>query len=258
MNDKIHKALGIFLDAMRPFVVSFLQQYFPNEPWEGTYFSRLKPARQTTWNQAMRAQGENLSCGNLIDYNNLADFSIGFKQELSTEFGSPDKANKFISYLKELKDIRNKCSHFQTLDNEEIDGTYLYIKQAAKLMKMDELVTEIDNIKEQAQVVAQPIVATPQPVANVQVSMREDAPIPAWFTNVYPHYDIRNGALDESVFAANLTEVALGIGQEVYSNPTIFFEKTFVTAGLRDIANRVIRALNGEESENRVVSLLIP
>ena len=255
MNDKIHKALGIFLDAMRPFVVSFLQQYFPNEPWEGTYFSRLKPARQTTWNQAMRAQGENLSCGNLIDYNNLADFSIGFKQELSTEFGSPDKANKFISYLKELKDIRNKCSHFQTLDNEEIDGTYLYIKQAAKLMKMDELVTEIDNIKEQAQVVAQPIVATPQPVANVQVSTREDAPIPAWFTNVYPHYDIRNGALDESVFAANLSEVALGIGQEVYSNPTIFFEKTFVTAGLRDIANRVIRALNGEESENRVVSL---
>lgn len=33
MNDKIHKALGIFLDAMRPFVVSFLQQQFPNEPW---------------------------------------------------------------------------------------------------------------------------------------------------------------------------------------------------------------------------------
>ena len=85
--------------------------------------------------------------------------------------------------------------------------------------------------------------------------MREDAPIPAWFTNVYPHYDIRNGALDESVFAANLSEVALGIGQEVYSNPTMFFEKTYVTAGLRDIANRVIRALNGDESENRVVSL---
>ena len=58
MNDKIHKALGIFLDAMRPFVVSFLQQQFPNEPWEGLFFARLKPARQTTWYQDMRAQGE--------------------------------------------------------------------------------------------------------------------------------------------------------------------------------------------------------
>lgn len=255
MNDKIHKALGIFLDAMRPFVVSFLQQHFPNEPWEGLFFSRLKSARQTTWNQAMRAQGENQSCMYFIDYNNLPDFAIGFKRELGSDFENPDKANKFISYLQELKDIRNKCNHYQALDNEEIEGAYLYIKQAAKLMKMDELVTEIDNIKGQTQTMVQPIVSTPHPSTTTRVNVREDAPIPAWFTNVYPHYDIRNGALDESVFAANISEVALGIGQEVYSNPTMFFEKTYITAGLRDIANRVIRALNGEESENRVVSL---
>lgn len=256
MNDKIHKALGIFLDAMRPFVVSFLQQHFPNEPWEGLFFARLKPARQTTWNQALRAQGDNQSCLSLIDYNNLTDFALGFRRELGTEFGHPDKANKFISYLQELKDIRNKCNHYQPLDNEEIEGAYLYIKQTAKLMKMDELVTEIENIKGQPQAVASSTGAASQPTSTTfALSMREDAPIPAWFTNVYPHYDIRNGALDESVFAANLSEVALGIGQEVYSNPTMFFEKTYITAGLRDIANRVVRALNGEESENRVVSL---
>lgn len=255
MNDKIHKALGIFLDAMRPFVVSFLKQQFPNEPWEGLFFAKLKSVKQATWNQAMRAQGENQSCMYFIDYNNLTDFAIGFKRELSAEFGSPDKANKFISYLQELKDIRNKCNHYQTLDNEEVEGAYLYIKQAAKLMKMDELVTEIDNIKGQVQTVIQPIASASQSSTTIQVNVREDAPIPAWFTNVYPHYDIRNGALDESVFAANLSEVAMGIGQEVYSNPTMFFEKTYVTTGLRDIANRVIRALNGEESENRVVSL---
>ena len=72
-------------------------------------------------------------------------------KNLGIEFGTPDKANKFISYLQELKDIRNKCNHYQVLDNEEIDGAYLYIKQAAKLMKMDELVSEIDKIKDQEQ-----------------------------------------------------------------------------------------------------------
>lgn len=255
MNDKIHKALSIFIDAMRPFVVSFLQQHFPNEPWEGLFFERLKPARQTTWNQAMRTRTENQSCMYFIDYNNLPDFAIGFKRELGFEFDNPDKANKFISYLQELKDIRNKCNHYQALDNEEIEGAYLYVKQAAKLIKMDELVAEIDNIKGQSQTIVQPTVAISQTTINTQVKVREDAPIPAWFTNVYPHYDIRNGSLDESVFAANLSEVALGIGQEVYSNPTMFFEKTYITSGLRDIANRVVRALNGEESENRVVSL---
>lgn len=254
MNDKIHKALGIFLDAIRPYIVSFLQQRFPNEPWEGLYYSKLNPDKQATWNQAQRAQGESTSCIMLIDYNNLPNFVIGYKRELGNEFGSQDKANRFISYLQELKDIRNKCNHYQPLDNEEIEGTYLYIKQAAKLMKMDELVTEIDKIKAQATIVPQ-VEKKPHMAVIPQTAIGEDAPVPAWFTNVYPHYDIRNGSLDESVFAANLSEVALGVGPEVYSNPTSFFEKTYITAGLRDIANRVIRALNGEESENRVISL---
>lgn len=55
MNDKIHKALGIFLDAMRPFVVSFLQQHFPNEPWEGLFCqiktgktNYLEPSHEST------------------------------------------------------------------------------------------------------------------------------------------------------------------------------------------------------------------
>lgn len=255
MNDKIHKALGIFLDAIRPYVVKFLQKRFPNEPWEGLYYSKLNPDKQASWNQAQRVQGESASCVMLIDYNNLPNFAIGYKRELGSEFGSQDKANRFISYLQELKDIRNKCNHYQPLDNEEIEGTYLFIKQAAKLMKMDELVTEIDKIKAQSATIVPPTKEKPRTVVVPQTAIGEDAPVPAWFTNVYPHYDIRNGSLDESVFAANLSEVALGVGPEVYSNPTSFFEKTYITAGLRDIANRVIRALNGEESENRVISL---
>ena len=47
----------------------------------------------------------------------------------------------------------------------------------------------------------------------------------------------------------------MGTGPEVYNNPTTFFSKTYVTAGLKDIENRVVRALNGEETENRVISL---
>jgi hypothetical protein len=255
MNDKIHKALGIFLDAMRPFVVSFLQQTFPEEPWEGVYYSKLNPDKQATWNQALRAQGENKSCVNLVDYNNLPGFAISFKRELATELGGMKEANKFISYLQELQDLRNKCSHYQKLDTDEVDGAYLYIKQSAKLLKMDELATEIDNIKNQLPPITAQAPVTVAPPVTSAVNYSEDAPIPAWFTNVFPHYDIRNGSLDESVFAANLSEVALGTGQEVYSNPTMFFEKTFITVGLRDIANRVVRALNGEETENRVVSL---
>jgi predicted AAA+ superfamily ATPase len=77
-----------------------------------------------------------------------------------------------------------------------------------------------------------------------------------WFKNVTPHLDIRQGNLDESVFAANLAEVSLGHGREVYQNPSVFFSKTYFTAGLKNVSKRVIKGLNGDEdSENRVISL---
>ena len=77
----------------------------------------------------------------------------------------------------------------------------------------------------------------------------------AWFENCVPHYDIRAGNLDESIFAANLDEVMKGTATEEYNSAQMFFSKTFVTAGLKDIIKRVIQALNGEQTENRVISL---
>ncbi|MCX7650091.1 MAG: DUF499 domain-containing protein [Flavobacteriales bacterium] len=77
-----------------------------------------------------------------------------------------------------------------------------------------------------------------------------------WFKNVRPHKDIQDGHLDESIFAANLAEVAAGIGREIYNSPEMFFSKTYFTAGLRNIARRVIQGLNGgQDAENRVISL---
>lgn len=77
-----------------------------------------------------------------------------------------------------------------------------------------------------------------------------------WFKNVKPHNDIRDGRLDESIFAANLSEVALGTGREIYTNPEMFFSKTFFTSGIKNIAKRVIHGLNGgQDSDNRVISL---
>lgn len=77
-----------------------------------------------------------------------------------------------------------------------------------------------------------------------------------WFKNVKPHRDIQEGHLDESVFAANLAEVALGTGREIYTSPEMFFQKTYFTAALKNIAKRVVHGLNGgQDAENRVISL---
>lgn len=79
--------------------------------------------------------------------------------------------------------------------------------------------------------------------------------IPSWFNCVTPQFDILNNKLDESVFAANLGDVMMGTGNEIYLDPKQFFKKTYVTNGLRSIATRVVQALNGGVTENRVISL---
>jgi predicted AAA+ superfamily ATPase len=80
--------------------------------------------------------------------------------------------------------------------------------------------------------------------------------ITPWYKNVRPHHDIQEGHLDESVFAANLSEVASGKGRDIYINPDSFFAKTYFTLGMKNIAKRVVQGLNGgQDAENRVISL---
>lgn len=79
--------------------------------------------------------------------------------------------------------------------------------------------------------------------------------IPAWFNVVVPQSDIRDGVLDESIFAANIEEVASGTAPVVYQDIRYFFECTYVTEGIKELIHRVVQALNGKESQNRVISL---
>ncbi len=77
-----------------------------------------------------------------------------------------------------------------------------------------------------------------------------------WFKNVKPHRDIQDGHLDESIFAANLAEVASGQGRTIYTDSEMFFQKTFFTAGLKSIAKIVVQGLNGgQDADNRIISL---
>ena len=79
--------------------------------------------------------------------------------------------------------------------------------------------------------------------------------LPAWFNVVVPQSDIRDGVLDESIFAANIEEVATGTAPVVYQDIRYFFECTYVTEGIKELIRRVVQALNGQESQNRVISL---
>ena len=262
-NTSLFNALGFFLEKMRPYVIDVIQKAAPGKPWEGELFTKLSFDQQRTWNMAMRNLNESGgNTANLIDYGILFTFGVSFKDALKQEVGGYNEVNKLINYFKELKEVRNKCQHFQELSEDEILRAYLDMKDAAKLLEMQDVFDEILRIQNGDKVETTPAPAakptqndTLMPSAPAAPTASSDDTLPSWFNFALPHYDIRNGQLDESIFAANLSEVALGTGPDVYTNPNLFFAKTYVTDGLRDISTRVVQALNGEESENRVISL---
>jgi hypothetical protein len=80
--------------------------------------------------------------------------------------------------------------------------------------------------------------------------------LPQWFSVARPHSDIREGRLDESVFAANIWAVRQNDAPTTYVDPAQFFAKTYLTGGLVKVLKKAGKALCGSaEAGDRIISL---
>jgi hypothetical protein len=243
-QDNLFKAFALFIEVFRPYVVEILSKE-AGDKWPAWFVDALFPQQRDNWNQGLRSGSEPES---LIDYPYLKSFSLKYKDLLRTDFGKD--VNKLATQLETIYEVRNKLAHFNEISEDEFAETFINMKKIARNIGVDEL-EDVLSMLQESKSGDVPTIKT----GKVTVSPSSGDLIP-WFRVVTPHMDIRQGRLDESVFAANLAEVALGNGREIYSNPAMFFSKTFFTAGLRNVAKTVLKGLNGkEDAENRVISL---
>jgi hypothetical protein len=242
-QDNLFKAFGLFIEAFRPYIVATLQAE-AGDKWPVWFVESLYPVQRDNWNNGLRS---GTSPEALIDYPYLKSFALKYKDLLKTDFGKD--INKLATKLETIYDVRNKLAHFQEIGPDEFTETFIHMKSIARALKMDELDKELTSLQESKSV--RQTASIVEDTATVYAGSATP-----WFRVVTPHLDIRQGRLDESIFAANLAEVALGYGREIYNNPVVFFSKTYFTAGLKNIAKTVIKGLNGkEDAENRVISL---
>ena len=265
-REKLQRGLGLFLDAMRPYVVSVIERECKDGvSWDMDFEHRMDNERKKyNWQmQRMKLNNNGSSLTGLIDYNNLVTFIINYKDSVTREVGNSTKNyNRLRSCLQELQDTRNDWAHFDEdgLDEDVAERAFSNMVQVAKLLEMIDLEDELKRIKGGTQARVEPI---PQAERAQTQSPKQDnteavdyiGVLPAWYNSIMPQYDIRNGQLDESIFAANIEEVATGTAPVVYQDLVSFFDRTYVTDGMRELIRRVVQALNGKESQNRVISL---
>ena len=70
-----------------------------------------------------------------------------------------------------------------------------------------------------------------------------------WREIAVPHADVRKGNFQQSEFAADITAVHSGTASTEYQDPAAFFERTYITEGMRLLLTQVIQRLSGEGGE---------
>ncbi|MBC7408026.1 MAG: DUF499 domain-containing protein, partial [Arcicella sp.] len=244
-QDQLFKAFGLFIEAFRPYVVSLLMEE-DGDKWPAKFVEVLSFDQKEKWNMGLR---NGSTPETLIDFHHLKSFAIQKKDLLKKDFTKSISA--LPNWLSEIAQLRHEVAHFSAEINEdEATKVWIHMKTIAKTIGMPELEEELKKIQNSNDT------KQAEKVVVVAAETVYSGALKPWFQIAQPHFDIKQGILDESVFAANLAEVALGNGREIYKDPNTFFSKTYFTAGLKSVAKTVIKGLNGnEDAENRVISL---
>src|ERR1700732_607892 len=70
-----------------------------------------------------------------------------------------------------------------------------------------------------------------------------------WREIAVPHPDVLEGTFQQSEFAADMTAVRAGKATREYQDAAAFFQRTFITEGMRLLLTQVAQRLNGQGGE---------
>lgn len=244
-KEKLSKAYALFIEGIRAYIVALLYDE-EGDKWPARYVDCLSYDQKENWDRGLK---NGSLPETMIDYHHLKSFAIKNRELLKKDFLK--KAGDVPNWMGEIATVRHDLNHYKpVIDEDEAAKAWIHMRTIAKMTGMSELEQELNKIQNSNESKAA------EKVEVVSAQTVYSGTLKPWFQVTQPHFDIKQGRLDESVFAANLAEVALGNGREIYKDPDTFFSKTYFTAGLKSVAKTVIKGLNGkEDAENRVISL---
>src|SRR5947209_4975140 len=70
-----------------------------------------------------------------------------------------------------------------------------------------------------------------------------------WREIAIPHADVLKGTFRQSEFAADITAVQTGQAPPIYQDAAAFFERTYITEGMRLLLTQVAQRLSGQGGE---------
>ncbi len=154
----------------------------------------------------------------------------------------------------ELREARNKWAHNDAFN---ADDTYRTLDSMERLLTAAGAAEQADEVRrlrldhQRATYEAE----TRRVVKAAGVASVPGAGLKPWRDVITPHHDVATGRFNAAEFAADLHKVALGEGGDEYVDPVRFFQRTYLTEGLRDLVSRAARRLSGDLNASPIVNL---
>lgn len=158
------------------------------------------------------------------------------------------------TFASELREVRNTWAHNGTFSD---DDAYRALDTGERLLKLIGAAGEADRVRT-IRLNLRRVTAdkADKQVLKAAVDNPEASGLRPWREVLPPHHDVATGNFHASEFAADLYKVASGGEVDSdYANPVEFFQRTYLTEGLRDLIGRAVRRLAGDANAAPVVNL---
>ena len=217
-----------------------------------------KVFRTPNWTDAW-AQADQQKYGTALRELNKHDVQVQLRA--ITEYGRD--FNQILSrsqqaYASELRETRNRWAHLKPFSSDDAIRALSTIEYLLNAVSAPDSAADVRKLRDDLQrtvyedhtrKISQRKVISIDPIQGMK----------PWREVIRPHKDVASGRFTASEFAADLWQVAVDqsicVTGNAYGDPVEFFNRTYLTEGLRDLLTRAIRRLVGDNSGSPVVNL---
>ena len=248
-KDALNKAVDIYRDAMRPFIVRCLRS-LPGRRVEDLIRVALRDRSSEQFQENLRNTGSVESAIDVRDFPGL--INEYWRDAFGRQFDN-DKTVRNKLWL--IVEGRNQVAHVGVADMElaKVITDMTHISDVLGLINRPNEKRRVEEIRDvliQPQASAASLITDDRPTDTVETPQsptsrsRSSSGIKPWREVIKPNADIAVGSFREAEFVADLQQVYDGrASANEYGNPVRFFDRTYLTPGMKNLLLNTLRRI---------------
>ena len=252
-HDLVTKGFNRLLEALIPYIVHELIQTYGTDFWQAGVMVKLHDDQK-------RGLPTNGTVNELASSLDIAKCLLLMEINWREVFGKK-LPRDCKNYVIELKGKRNEWAH-KGLEDLTDSNAFRALDTMSRLAEQidSDATNDINALLRQVRYGSAEgsIAVTSNTVADAEEipARRKEleqtkavSGLPSWRDVIEPHMDVAEGRYKNAEFAADLAQVARGKGELEYRDPVEFFNRTYVTEGMKGLLVQSLRRVSGLDGE---------